>query len=105
MYLKKIFSAAGVTAISCLIGGCSGGYEDITCQDLRQEIVEMTEEEKNSLGYALNKIYEPTEVSRTESKVVCRGIGSFTDGDEVDINYEAYKDREGEWMLNMKQIM
>ena len=104
MYLKKGFSIAGIIAISCLIGGCSGGYEAITCQDLRQEVVEMTEEEKNSLGFALVKIYDPTEVSRTASRVTCRGIGSFTDGDEVEIEYEVYKDREGEWMLKFSEI-
>ena len=104
--IASYISVAGLFTISLFLQGSwyGGGYSKISCKDLRSEIVDLTIDQQDSVGYALMKIYEPTETSRTESRVVCRGLGSFTDGDELPIKYEVYKDREGEWILNYTQI-
>ena len=104
MYFKKILSLVGISAIACLAGGWWGGYENIKCKDLRQEIVDLTVDQQASVGYALIKIYDPTQVSRTKTRVLCKGLGAFTDGDEIPIKYEVYKDREGDWMLQYEAL-
>ena len=32
------------------------------------------------------------------------GIGSFTNGKELPLKYQVFKDREGEWMIEYKTI-
>ena len=102
MNLKKIFSVAVISA-TAILSGCGGGYEDINCKDLRKEIIDMTVEQQNLNGYAIIKIYEPTLVSRTEEKVLCKGIAAWTDATESNIQYEVYKDRDGDWMLQFNE--
>ena len=103
MNLKKIFSVAVISA-TAILSGCGGGYEDINCKDLRKEIIDMTVEQQNLNGYAIIKIYEPTLVSRTNKRVVCKGIAYWNDTTESNIKYEVFKDREGEWMLRFNEI-
>ena len=109
MFMRKIasyISIAGLFTSSLFLQGSwfGGGYSEISCKDLRSEIVDLTIDQQDSVGYALIKIYDPTEISRTENRVICKGLGSFTDGDELPIKYEVYKDREGEWMLSYELI-
>ncbi len=110
MSIRKIasyISVAGLFTSSLFLQGSwfGGGYSKISCKDLRSEIVDFTIDQQDSVGFALNKIYEPTEISRAESRVVCKGLGFFTDGDELPIKYEVYKDREGEWMLSYEEYL
>ena len=98
MNLKKIFSVAVISA-TALLSGCGGGYENISCKDLREEIIDLSEEQQAFNGYSIIKIYEPTLVSRTEQRVVCNGIAAWTDATESNIQYEAYTDRDGDWMI------
>ena len=70
-------------------------YSKISCKDLREEIVDLT----RGQDWELIKIYEPTLVSRSSTRVQCKGIGAFTTGEEIRIKFSAYKDREGEWMV------
>ena len=79
-------------------------YSKISCEDLRKDIVELAKDQQDSVGYTLIKIYDPTEISRTETRVVCRGLGSFTNGKELPLKYQVFKDREGEWMIEYKTI-
>ena len=99
MSIRKIasyISVAGLFTSSLFLQGSwfGGGYSKISCKDLRSDIEDET----------LIKIYDPTEISRTQSRVICEGLGSFSDGEEIPIKYEVYKDREGEWMLSYEQI-
>ena len=98
MNLKKIFSVAVISA-TALLSGCGGGYENISCKDLREEIIDLSEEQQAFNGFSIIKIYEPTLVSRTEQRVVCNGIAAWTDAEETNIQYEAYTDRDGDWMI------
>ena len=104
MNLKKIVSVTGISAITLLLGGFWGGYEDISCKDLRKEIIDLTVDQREMNGFELIKIYEPTLVSRTKKRVVCKGIASWNDATESNIQYEVYKDRDGDWMLQFNEI-
>ena len=103
MNLKKIFSVTAISA-TALLSGCGGGYEEISCNDLRQEIIDMTVEQQELNGFAIIKIYEPNLVSRTEERVLCKGIAAYTDASESNIQYEVFKDRDGDWMLQFKEV-
>tara|TARA_A100001035_G_C27546908_1_gene392291 strand:- start:278 stop:589 length:312 start_codon:yes stop_codon:yes gene_type:complete len=98
MNLKKIFTV-GLISATALLSGCGGGYENISCKDLREEIIDLSEEQQAFNGFSIIKIYEPTLVSRTEQRVVCNGIAAWTDAEETNIQYEAYTDRDGDWMI------
>ena len=98
MNLKKIVTV-GLISATALLSGCGGGYENISCKDLREEIIDLSEEQQAFNGFSIIKIYEPTLVSRTEQRVVCNGIAARTDAEETNIQYEAYTDRDGDWMI------
>ena len=104
MNSKKILTVTGISAITLLLGGFWGGYEDISCKDLRKEIIDLTVDQRDMNGFELIKIYEPTLVSRTKKRVVCKGIASWNDATESNIQYEVYKDRDGDWMLQFNEI-
>ena len=101
---KKVLSIAGISTIALLSGGFWGGYEDISCKELGKEVIDLTVEQRDINGYELIKIYEPTLVSRTKKRVVCKGIAYWNDATESNIQYEVFKDREGEWMLRFNEI-
>jgi hypothetical protein len=102
--IASYISVAAIFASSLLLQGFWFSYSKKSCKDLRSEIVDLSKDQKDSLGYALIKIYDPTEISRTESRVVCKGLGSFTDGEELPIKYQVYKDREGEWIFEYNAV-
>lgn len=104
MNSKKILTVTWISAITLLLGGFWGGDEDISCKDLRKEIIDLTVDQRDMNGFELIKIYEPTLVSRTKKRVVCKGIASWNDATESNIQYEVYKDRDGDWMLQFNEI-
>ena len=104
MYFKKFLSGAGISTIALLSGGFWGGYEDISCKDLGKKVIDLTVDQRDINGYELIKIYEPTLVSRTKKRVVCKGIAMWNDATESNIQYEVYKDRDGDWMLQFKEV-
>jgi len=90
-----------LTAIALAANGCAGVAEKADqavsdCENTRAEIVELSEKDRASNGFALLKIYEPTEVSRTDKELKCTGRASWSDGDQTKINYRSYLDSEGE---------
>ena len=103
--IASYVSVAVIFASSLLLQGFWFGYSKKSCKDLRSEIVDLSRDQQDSDGYTLIKIYDPTEISRTETRVVCKGIGSFTNGDILSIKYQVFKDREGEWMLFYEQYL
>lgn len=90
-----------LAVIGGAITGCSGVVDRASqvasdCDNTRSEIVELSEKDRPARGYALIKIYEPTQVSRTEQELRCTGRASWSDGDETRIDYRSYLDPEGE---------
>ena len=103
--IASYISVAVIFASSLLLQGFWFGYSKKSCKDLRSEIVDLSRDQQDSDGYTLIKIYDPTEISRTETRVVCRGLGSFTNGKELPLKYQVFKDREGEWMFFYEQYL
>ena len=71
----------------------------VDCDNLRGEIVSLTELDRESKGFSLIKIYDPKEVSRSSKDVKCTGRGSWSDGDSTAISYTAFLDSEGDMMV------
>jgi hypothetical protein len=99
---QKIALLVGGAMVCCLASCKSIQKVSQTCDSLRDEVVKLTEKDRASRGFALVKIYEPTEVSRTSEELKCTGKASWSDGDETGIDYRSYIDREGERMLEYK---
>ena len=92
----SICSALLIVAVS----GCSQLDQSITdCDNLREEIVEMSEEDRQSRGYALVKIREPKTLSKSDKRISCKGLALWTDGDKTSITYESYIDEDGDRMI------
>ena len=95
-----LFSLFGVSPKASAFWG-SADYSKTSCKDLRGEIVELSQSQTGQVQ--IIKIYEPTQVSRSSSKVQCKGIAALNNGAEVRIKYSAFKDREGDWMVQFSE--
>lgn len=100
---SKFFLLSGAIAYG-LVGCNSIQQVSESCDSLRDQVVELTEKDRASRGFALVKIYEPTEVSKSSSELKCSGKASWSDGDETGITYRSYTDREGERMLEYEVV-
>lgn len=92
-------------ALVVVLAGASAGCGSLAnradqtvsdCDNTRQEIVDLTEQDRASRGFAIIKIYDPVEVSRTDAELKCRGRARWSDGDETSIVYRSYLDSDGE---------
>ena len=94
-------------SLSLLTSGCSL-IESVTsqtlsdCDDLREQIVELSEKDRAKDGYSIVKIYEPQETSRSDQEIACRGMAHWSDLDKTPITYRNYVDSEGEVMIEFK---
>ena len=91
-----------ISASTLIFGiyGCSQLDQSITdCDNLREEIVELSEEDRQSRGYALVKIREPKTLSKSDNRLSCNGSAIQTDGDKTSITYESYIDEDGDRMI------
>ncbi|TGN64227.1 hypothetical protein EXE59_09875 [Nocardioides eburneiflavus] len=89
----------------------SGSLEDVTCDELADDAVRISEED-TGLGTKLLKVREPRVVednratyeapTGTNEEVVlaCRGQGSWEDGSDVDVRVELTVDSDGDaWVF------
>jgi len=98
--MKKSFFAISVASLIVGVSACSQLDQSVTdCDNLREEIVELSEEDRQSRGYALVKIREPKTLSRTDNRISCIGSAIWTDGDKTSITYESYIDEDGDRMI------
>ena len=96
---KSSFSISAALLIVA-VSGCSQLDQSITdCDNLREEIVELSEEDRQSRGFALVKIREPKTLSRSDKRISCKGLALWTDGDKTSITYESYIDEDGDRMI------
>ena len=103
--LSKKISFLLLSAIVCGLAGCTSIHQaSETCDSLRDQVVDLTEKDRASRGFALVKIYEPTEVSRSSGELKCTGKASWSDGDETGIAYRSYTDSEGEQMIEYEAV-
>ena len=104
MLSKKTFFLLSSVTVCCLAGCNSIQQTSETCDSLRDQVVELTEKDRASRGFALVKIYAPTEVSRSSEELKCTGKASWSDGDETGIAYRSYTDSEGEQMIEYEAV-
>ena len=98
--MKKSFFAISVTSLIIGVSACGQLDQSVTdCDNLREEIVELSEEDRQSRGYALVKIREPKTLSKSDNKISCSGSAIWTDGDKTSITYESYIDEDGDRMI------
>jgi len=98
--MRKPNFSISATLLIVAVSGCSQLDQSITdCDNLREEIVEMSEEDRQSRGYALVKIREPKTLSKSGNKISCSGSAIWTDGDKTSIIYESYIDEDGDRMI------
>tara|TARA_B100001758_G_C18097536_1_gene446656 strand:- start:25 stop:336 length:312 start_codon:yes stop_codon:yes gene_type:complete len=98
--MNKVVIAIPATALIFGIVSCAELDQRITdCDNLREEIVELSEEDRQSRGFALVKIREPKTLYKSDKKVSCSGSAIWTDGDKTSITYESYIDEDGDRMI------
>jgi len=85
---------AGLSAGCALIHKADQAASD--CDNTRDEIIKLSEQNKETTGFALVKIYEPAELSRNADELKCSGLALWSDGDKTRIAYRSYIDEEGE---------
>jgi hypothetical protein len=101
-FSKSVLKQPGLALagiLACALAGCEfefGSTITQDCDSLREDIVELSERDRAARGYAIIKIYEPTEVSKSDTELVCSGRANWSDGDETGLTYRAYIDSEGD---------
>jgi len=106
---KSLATSACLVAITIASSGCAnlGQKADQVvsdCENTRDEIVELTEKDRAARGYAVVKIYEPVEISRTANELKCTGTAHWSDGDNTKINYRSYLDSEGDRFVEYELV-
>ena len=96
---KSSFSISAALLIVAVSGSSQLDQSITDCDNLREEIVEMSEEDRQSRGYALVKIREPKTLSRSDNRISFSGSDIWTDGDKTSITYDSYIDEDGDLMI------
>ena len=98
--MKKLAIAIPASVLILGIAGCAQLDQSITdCNNLRQEIIDLSEEDRQSRGFALVKIRKPKTLSKSGHLVACSGSALWTDGDKTSITYKSYIDEDGDRMI------
>ena len=92
----------GATLALVLILGCGGGL--IGCGGLEGHIKDLAEDNIYELGAPILRIYEVTEVSRTETRVECTGRAKLRNGNSLYISYYSYVDRDGDSFIGFEVL-
>ncbi len=87
----------GLSAGCTLINRADQAASD--CENIRGEIISLSEEDRDLTGFALVKIYEPAELSRSADELKCSGLALWSDGDKTGIAYRSYIDSESERII------
>ena len=91
-----------ILASSLILGmaGCAQLAQSIVdCDNLREEIIELSDEDRQSRGFALVKIRTPKTLSKSDHLISCSGSALWTDGDKTSITYKSYIDDDGDRMI------
>ena len=78
--------------------------EALDCDQIRKDVVAMSERDRISRGFGLLKIYEPELVSKTNDRLSCRGRAVWTNGRQTPLEYGFYQDSEGDFILTFKEV-
>ena len=98
--MNRAFIAIPATALISVLVGCSQLDHSIAdCENLREEIVELSKEDRQSRGFALVKIRRPKTLYKSDNLISCNGSALWSDGDKTSITYKSYIDEDGERMI------
>ena len=98
--MNRAAIAIPATALISVLAGCSQLDQSIAnCDNLREEIVELSNEGRQSRGFALVKIRKPKTLSKSDNLISCSGSALWTDGDRTSITYKSYIDEDGDRMI------
>ena len=98
---RSFFSIPAESLIAfVVVSACSQLDQSVAnCDNLREEMVELSEEDRQSRGHALVKIREPRTLSKSEKRISCKELVLWTDGDKASITYQSYVDEDGDRMI------
>ena len=98
--MNRAAIAIPATALISGLAGCAQLNQSITdCDNLREEIIELSNEDRQSRGFALVKIRKPKTLSKSDNLISCSGSALWTDGDKTSIAYKSYIDENGDRMI------
>ena len=98
--MNRAAIAISATALITGLAGCAQLDQSITsCDNLREEIVELSEEDRQSRGFALIKIRKPKTLFKSDNLISCNGSALWSDGDKTSITYKSYIDEDGDRMI------
>ena len=88
-----------IALISGLIGCAQLDQSIPDCENLREEIVELSKEDRQSRGFSLVKIRKPKTLAKSDNLISCSGSALWSDGDKTSITYKSYIDEDGDCLL------
>lgn len=98
--MNRAVIAIPATALISVLAGCAQLDQSIAdCDNLREEIVELSKEDSQSRGFALVKIRKPKTLSKSDNLISCIGSALWSDGDKTSITYKSYIDEDGDRMI------
>ena len=98
--MNRAAIAIPATALISGLAGCAQLDQSIAdCDNLREEIVELSKEDRQSRGFALVKIRKPKTLSKSDNLISCNGSALWSDGDKTSITYKSYIDEDGDRMI------
>ena len=72
------------------------------CFESANDVIELSNKLDGRWAETVIKIYDPTPISRTDTKLVCEGLALVTDGDQEDIQFYVRADHEGDTFVGYK---
>ena len=98
--MRKSSFSISASLLIVAVSGCSQLDQSITdCDNLREEIVEMSEEDRRSRGCVLVKLRKPKALSKSDKQISCSGLAIWTDGGKASITYQSCIDEDGDQMI------
>jgi hypothetical protein len=104
----EVKGRAGKTIVFVIVGGLwllmtintgPPSAATLDCESLMQDVLAISARDHEVNGYSIIKIYDAIEVSRSDEEITCRSEAAFTDASTARLNYRAYSDRDGAWMV------
>lgn len=69
-----------------------------TCDNIVPQVVDIAEKNATTFNLKLIGIIDPSQVSRTETRLECKGQGMLSNGTKASVAYRAYEEG-GQWWI------
>lgn len=89
-----VYAAFNWETVSVYLFGASA----YTCDNLVPQVVDIAEKNGGIFNVRLIGIIGPSQVSKTDTRIECRGQGMFATGTKMPIAYRAYEEG-GQWWI------